>query len=109
MNKMFQSDYNKTEKVLVCIFDGHIDTNLCLSYSPELQSIIDKIKATEASGEFEIIFDLKEVSYIASSFIRICVNAAKQVPQGSFKIMNSNPYIKKTFKVVGLDELLKMN
>jgi anti-anti-sigma factor len=106
---MFQSDYNKTEKVLVCVFDGHIDTNICLSYSPELQSMIDKIRAFEPSGEFDIIFDLKEVSYIASSFIRICVNAAKQVPQGRFQIVNSNPYIKNTFKVVGLDELLKMN
>jgi len=106
---MFQSNYNKTDKVLMCVFDGHIDTNQCLSYGPELQTMIDKIRASELSGEFDIIFDLKEVSYIASSFIRICVNTAKQLPQDRFRIVNSNPYIKKTFKVVGLDELLKMN
>ena len=49
---------------------------------------------------------MTEVNYIASSFIRICVTVAKQVPRGNLTIVNCDPFLKKTFKIAGLDEIM---
>ncbi|NOU46078.1 MAG: STAS domain-containing protein [Bacteroidales bacterium] len=109
---MLQSDYNKSEKVLSCAFDGHLDTNSCILINNELNANIDIIKSadeTAALSETKIIFDMKGVSYIASSFIRICVSTARQLPKGHFSMINCDPFIKKTFIIAGLDELLKVN
>jgi anti-anti-sigma factor len=108
---MFKSIYNENEKILTCIFEGHIDTARCAGYDQKLKDTLKKTAGTnpETSPDFKLVFDLAEVSYIASSFIRVCVNAAKQVPRGRFSIVNSKPFIKKTFKIVGLDDLLHLS
>ncbi len=109
---MLKSDYNKSEKVLTCAFTGHLDTNSCIILNIEVNAAIDIIKSAENATTLSgttIIFDVSGVSYIASSFIRICVNMARQVPKGNFSMINCDPFIKKTFIIAGLDELLKVN
>jgi anti-anti-sigma factor len=56
-----------------------------------------------------IIFDLQEVEYVSSSFIRICVSVAKEAGKGHFSIINCQPFVKKTFKISGLDEVLNVS
>jgi len=40
----------------------------------------------------KIIFDLKDVDYILSSFIRVCVNVAKQAGAGQFSVVHCQPF-----------------
>ena len=54
-------------------------------------------------------FDIKDVEYIASSFIRICVSTAKQLANKNFSIVNTIPMIKKVFKIAGLEKLLNVS
>jgi anti-anti-sigma factor len=74
--------------------------------------IISNLKAgadTRAIIEHPLVFDLRDVNYISSSFIRICVNTAKQIQKGKFSIIHCDPFIKKTFKIAGLDDLLNIS
>jgi anti-anti-sigma factor len=109
---MFKSDYNANEKVLTCTFAGHLDTNSCINLNVEVNARIESIKGPDPANELadtKIIFDLKDVSYLASSFIRICVGAAKQFPKDHFVILNCDPFTKKTFIIAGLDDVLKVS
>ena len=56
-----------------------------------------------------IVFDLAGVDYVASGFLRLCLSAAKSVPSGGFSIVNTDPGVKKVFKIAGLDELLQVS
>jgi len=108
---MVTFDLNSTEKKMTCSFTGRLDTNACLKIVDEIGDKMKEIKgpAADNTTDHSIIFDLTEVNYIASSFIRICINTAKQAEKGKFSIINSDPFIKKTFKIAGLDELLNVS
>jgi len=109
---MVTFDLNTLEKKLTCRFAGRLDTNVCLKINDEIADKMKEIKdpAMDSPDDgFNIIFDLEDVNYIASSYIRICISTAKQVEKGKFSIINSDPFIKKTFKIAGLDELLNVS
>jgi anti-anti-sigma factor len=99
--------YNSAENLLLCKFSGRLDTIACASLNEEVENNLLKLKKGNPGFiDAKIVFDLSEVNYIASSFIRICVNTAKQSLPGNFSIVNCEPFIKKTFKIAGLDEIL---
>ena len=108
---MFDFDFNPEEKQLTCIFKGRMDTVVSSQLMAELDSKYISLSENEDKNallEFSIIFDIKEVNFISSSFIRICVAAKKRVKDGKFSIINSDPFIKKTFKIAGLDDILNV-
>ncbi len=99
-------EYNSTEKAITVIFKGRID----YIAAGELNEIIQTEPLIKnRNPEDKIIFDIGEVEYIASSFIRICVIHAKQAGSGKFSIINCQPFVKKTFKISGLDEMLNIS
>lgn len=108
---MLNFDYNETQNILTCTFSGRLDTNVSLELCDIMCGKIKTLKGTddpESLFEGRIVFNMAGVDYISSSFIRICINAAKQVQKGNFSIVNCDPFVKKTFKVAGLDDLLNI-
>jgi len=108
---MMDFDFNPEERVLTCIFKGRLDTILSNQLSAELDSKYISLSENEDINgllDFSLVFDLKDVSFISSSFIRLCLAGKKRVRDGSFCILNSDPFIKKTFKIAGLDEILNV-
>jgi len=106
---MIKFHHSPHEKKLVCKFKGKLDTNVCIQVAVQITDKITEIKdPAELIHSGFIVFDLEEVNYIASSFIRICISTAKTAEKGNFSITNSNPFIKKTFKIAGLDEMLNV-
>lgn len=102
---MIDFDYKKTENLLKCTFEGRLGADNAQELTKQIQ---DKIQEIGADG-LKVNFDLKDVDYIASSFIRICVITAKQLAAGGFSISKTNPMIKKVFKIAGLDEILNVS
>ena len=98
-------NYNTEEKVITVAFTGRMD-------SLAVVKVVDIIQAEPVMKDWKsddkIVFNLQEVDYIASSFIRICVSHAKQAGHGRFSIANCQPFVKKTFKISGLDEILNI-
>ncbi|MEI6889566.1 MAG: STAS domain-containing protein [Bacteroidales bacterium] len=108
---MLDFDFNPEVRLLTCIFKGRLDTVLCNQLSPELEAKFTSLSKNDNPGallDFGLAFDLKEVTYISSSFIRLCVTGKKRVKDGAFSILNTDPFIMKTFKIAGLDEILQV-
>ncbi|MCX6280400.1 MAG: STAS domain-containing protein [Bacteroidetes bacterium] len=108
---MLDFDFNPEEKVLTCFFKGRLDTVLSTQLALELESKFQSLSENadkESFLDFSLVFDVKDVSFISSSFIRLCVAGNKRVKEGSFSILNSDPFIMKTFKIAGLDGILNV-
>ena len=103
---MLTFNYNHEENILTFIFNGRMDSLAAIEVGEIMQA---EAGLKEIKSEDKIVFDLKDVDYIASSFIRICVSQAKQVGPGRFSMVNCQPFVKKTFKISGLDELLNIS
>ncbi len=102
---MVTFNYNDEDKVFTATFVGRMDT-LAVQRVSEMIQINLPVK--DGKSEDKIVFDLRGVDYISSSFIRICVSIAKQAGPGQFSIAHSQPFIKKTFKISGLDDILNV-
>lgn len=100
---MVTFDYNQEGKSITLIFTGRMDYQAAGEISEILLS--EPVMKTRTPEE-SIIFDIGGVDYIASSFIRICIQYAKLAGSGRFSIVNCQPLVKKTFKISGLDETL---
>ncbi len=104
-------EHDATEHKLVCRFPARLDTPACLVIQEHIAEKINLLKtpgdASLVQGE-TVVFDLQDVTYISSSFIRICMFTAQQFSKGDFSIIHCDPFVKKTFKIAGLDELLNI-
>lgn len=103
---MVKFNYSTAEKCLTLAFTGRMDSIAVIKLTDILQEepLMKELKPGD-----RVVFNLEEVEYIASSFIRICVSYAKQAGQGNFSISNCQPFVKKTFKISGLDEILNIS
>jgi len=109
--EMIKFDHNTNDKVLTCFFTGKLDTIKSTEVADEVYGKINALKTdndTDALPGDKVVFDMSGVDYIASSFIRICVNASKLVQKGNFSLVNCDPFLKKTFKIAGLDSILNV-
>ena len=106
---MVNFDYNSNEKHLICRFSGRLDTLICTGLSEEIQNKLQELKpgySEQDPLEDKIDFDMQNVTFISSSFIRICLSTFKHSGKGNFAIINCDPFLKKTFKIASLDDLL---
>jgi anti-anti-sigma factor len=106
---MVTFDHNQQENLLTCFFNGRMDSSVGATIDNELSTRISGLAKGENNLiDSRIVFDMKGVDYISSTFIRSCVNVSKQVLPGHFSIINCDPFVKKTFKIVGLDEFFNI-
>lgn len=90
----------KTDKLLTCILSGKIDTLNCVVLEKEMA---ENMKEDISS----VIFDLQEVDYISSTFLRIVIQLVKTLGKENFAIINVQPSVTLVFKISGLSELIK--
>ena len=92
--------FERNDEKLVFVFDGRMDTIKCMDAE---KKVIDNINES-----LVVVFDLKNVDYIASSFLRLCGRASNVVKPGNFSIINVTPPVKKVFKIAGLADRLNI-
>ena len=109
---MIKFTYNQHENTLIWTLSGRFDTFACGQLSDMILGKILAMKGSNAQDELlqaSIVFDLKEVDYISSSFFRLSLAAAKQVPKGNFRIVNCNQVLRNTFEIAGFTEVLQVS
>src|SRR5512140_215063 len=87
---------------IICQFEGKLDLHACQGLSDEINRQWESMKTNATTGAAtpsEIVFDLEQVSFVSSAFIRLCNMSAQKVEPGKFSIINCDPLIKKTFKI----------
>lgn len=91
---------------IVCKFSGNMDTDSCMDIEKQLTALFEKHGPEGRKLPFE--FDLGEVNYVASSFLRLCVKAAKSLGTDNVSVVKVTPMVKKVFKIAGFSELLRV-
>jgi anti-anti-sigma factor len=106
---MVEFNFNESKNTLVCAINGRIGTDVNELFLARLTGKIgDSLNAVTDPAKLVVCFDLKNVTFISSSFIRTCIMISRQVTDGNFNIINASPVIKKTFKIAGLNEVLSV-
>ena len=86
--------------LLLIRFEGRMDTARCGEIADELRT-----KVTAPAGP--VVFDLQQVDFVSSAFIRLCIHAYQQATSGGFQIVHACPAIKRVFKIAGLDTMFQ--
>ena len=89
------------EGKLVFNFEGRLDTAACSGIENEVDGQVEK------AGQ-PVVFDLKNVDFVSSAFLRLCISAAKKTGAGKFQVANAAPQIKKVFKIAGMDQIISV-
>lgn len=95
-------NYEIKENKIIFSFEPRMNSNASLDVEVEIKEKL------ENHLNLSVVFDLDNVEYIASAFIRICISSAKAVGEGRFEIINTKPFIMKIFKIAGLDSILNV-
>lgn len=85
---------------LVCTFVGRLDTQACAAVEAQLLA-----KVREANQP--VVFSLAGVDYVASMFLRLCLQVTREVGAAHFGIVDAQPAVKKVFKVAGLGSMIR--
>ena len=105
---MIDQNYSIDKHKLDCCFEGKLDTVMSLEFQPIIAEEIANCQKKKPGAGLKVCFDFEKVDFITSTFIRVCVASAKTVGKENFSIINTNPLIKKTLKIAGLDEQLNV-
>ncbi len=102
---MIHFSFDDATATLRCAFEGRLDSPTSLEVAKRMQEKLEGM----SSSSFKVVFDMNDVEYVASAFIRICLQTAKEVGTENFSICNTSPYLMKTFKMSGLDAELNVS
>ena len=94
---------------LNCLFSGRLTSENSASYGEILIKEIDvQKKQAGVIDNLEIVFDMEDVIYLASAFLRVCLIAAKKVDKNAFSIVNTNQFVKDLLITSGLENIAKI-
>ena len=111
---MIEFNFNSESKTLTCKFLDRMDTPNSHEAIKQVNEKLEEIPGKEPNTEdlkldsIKVVFDLKGVHYISSSFLKLCILTAKKVDTGCFSIINTDPRTMKVFKISRLDEMLNV-
>ena len=85
---------------LRCAFSGSLNTLKCVELEKELYT---RIRADKVP----VVFDMQDVDFIASAFLRICLTVYKEAGKDRMTITNLQPAVLTVFKIAGFADLVK--
>lgn len=82
-------------------FYGRLDTATSQLIQNDIMQLLE-------GANHPVVFDLKEVDFIASAFLRLCILSARKVGSDRFFLANVTPTVSRVFSIAGLDKHLQM-
>lgn len=92
--------FTDQDNEIVCTFTGQLGTAEVMKDEPVVEQKLAQLR------DCNVVFDLGKVSFVASSFLRLCLKTARAAGQGRFSVRNLTPEIKKVYLICGLDKQL---
>jgi acetyl-CoA synthetase len=96
--------YSEHKNTLHCRFSGRLTAENSSSFTEILILEIEKCK----KPGFQIEFDMKDVIYLASAFLRVCLLAAKKVEKNAFSIIDTNQFVKDLLITSGMENIARI-
>lgn len=97
----YNVEYKIENDTLICTFSGRFDTAASIAIENE---VFDKVQ----KEHLPVIFDLKDVEYISSAYLRLCIQAARAAKNNDAKAINAAKFIEEAFSMTGLDRIMKI-
>ncbi len=96
----------KTDKkggVLIIYLQGRLDVHKSLEVEQEINELIE-------NGEKQLLFNLKDLSYLSSSGLRVFIATLRKLKEieGILKIAEIQNNVAKIFKIVEFDDIFEM-
>jgi len=101
--------YNEAGNILTFFFAGHLDTLHCRPLETEISDAMDAQQSNKTAPlpkPLQVVFDVKDVTFVCSFFFRICLSTAKKARKGNFRITNASPTTTQLLKIAGMDEFV---
>jgi anti-anti-sigma factor len=87
----------ESDNALNCILPQRLDTLNSQQFEIDLNNKIE-------TNNSKIIFDFKDVSFVSSYFLRICLTTFQKKSNDNFELINVKSEIKKVFMIAGFDK-----
>ena len=100
-------EYTTERQELRCRFAGELDADVATGLGEQVSAKLDEVIGRETSGDgLVVIFDMTEVSYASSLFLRCVVASAKRVRRGNLKVVGCRRFVHDLFRTTGMDRLV---
>jgi anti-anti-sigma factor len=94
-------DFVEKDSTLCCVF---LAENMSTDKSMAAEKpVMEKLEGLKGG---KVMFDMTKITYISSSFLRICARANSKAGKGNFCVVNLTPPVKKVFKIAGMAEII---
>ena len=97
---------SEIDNTLLCSFSERLDGLVCSAVEQELSQRIAEFKDTHKDPC--LVFDLAEVPFVSSPFLRICLMNRKAFGEDHFTVTNVSAEIYKVFYISGFTEFMKI-
>lgn len=89
---------------LIFKFEGELRTDVCMPLQDEVDGRLNALGEDSAT---RIVFDLQDVPYASSLFMRIVLKTVHRVGRDRLAVVNANPFVQGIFRTAALQELLR--
>ena len=98
--------FSERDNTLFCLFTGKLDGYVCSEIEQDLLQSVSQFKSRHET--IQIVFDLTEVVYISSAFLRICLICHRTMGCNSFSITNASEPMYNVFRISGFAEMMNV-
>lgn len=91
-----------TDSTITCAFSGRLDAMTVMKDELAVQGELEQVR------DRSVVFNLAQVAFVSSAFLRLCVKTAKVTGKERFSIRGCSPDVLKVFKISGLDQVLTL-
>ncbi|MFH1653579.1 MAG: STAS domain-containing protein [Pseudomonadota bacterium] len=106
---MVEFNFEPQGSTVTCMFKGRMDSTASMEANKQISAKLDEISKEVDLKNIKVVFNLKEVDYISSAFMRICLQTVQTITQENFSIKETSPFVMKVFKMTGLDKDLNVS
>ena len=99
-------NFEELGHTLRCSFSGDLRADVCSLIENELNDRVSGFLKNR--DHHEVVFDLADVRYMSSAFLRLCLFHCKLTGNENFRIENSSGDLKKIFQIAGFTEMMNI-
>lgn len=97
------SSFDNSSKTLTFVFRGRLNSDICTKNDSDIERAIELILKENPPQTVSIIFDISQVDYVSSLFLRTVIKSAQEVPKGKFKLTGANQFVRRMIQTSGLE------
>lgn len=94
---------SKESDFVTLTIDGELDASSCIVLDESIQQVVSE-------NEKRILIDCKQLSYISSAGLGVFMSYLQDFSKNDIRMVlfNLNPQVKEVFRILGLDNLIKI-